>query len=324
MKNKKTKGIIVSILFLGMLIAPNTSFVFGVSDDGFEEFRRALLESQLHNMETQVEGLREQVTQQEGGIPTLFPDLVITDLKMINFEEGPYSGYGPVPDQYITIAFTITNRGDTVAYPLEYSYTKTADGFFILHSDNTCESSLWPGESCKSVRKIKFPTSGDKDLEVTIDYNSKVVESNENNNVADLSLYILSSLSPTTIILPDGGEEWEIGQSYEIKWDCPDESKSEADVIDIFIKNKEGDVELIGNLVECSLQKYIWKIENILPGENSFKIQLRMPAGFQRVIDESNDYFSIIDGVNTNIKNIQTEQKISFIQKVLNWIKNIF
>jgi len=95
------------------------------------------------------------------------------------------------------------------------------------------------------------------------------------------------------VISPNGGEIWEIGETYQIKWNCPDDAG--ADVIDIFMEDKRESVEKpIGSLIECSLGKYSWKVENISSGQDSFKVQLRHVAGAQPIIDESDNYFSIV------------------------------
>ena len=107
------------------------------------------------------------------------------------------------------------------------------------------------------------------------------------------TMTIVSGVSPE-IVSPNGGEKWVVGKTYDIKWDCPD--GAEADVVDIFIKDKRESVEemLIGSLIECSLGKYSWKVKNVSSGEDCFKIQLRHVAGAQPVIDESDNYFSVL------------------------------
>jgi hypothetical protein len=96
-----------------------------------------------------------------------------------------------------------------------------------------------------------------------------------------------------TVTSPDGGETWTIGGTYDITWTCP--SGAGVDMVDIFLKDKRvGAEEQIGNLIDCSIEKYSWKIGDISPGENFFKIQLRHIAGGQPLIDESDDYFSIV------------------------------
>jgi len=95
------------------------------------------------------------------------------------------------------------------------------------------------------------------------------------------------------VISPNGGEEWEVGKTYQIKWNCPDDA--EADVIDIFIKDKRENIEKpIGSLIKCSLGKYSWKVGSVSSGQDSFQVQLRHVAGAQPIIDESDNYFSIV------------------------------
>ncbi len=109
--------------------------------------------------------------------------------------------------------------------------------------------------------------------------------------------FSIVSVKPSiTVISPNGGERWMTGQTYDIIWDCPDEA--EVDMVDIFIKDKRVSDEWITpikSLIKCSLEKYSWKIGDISSGENCFKIQLRHVAGSQPLIDESDNYFSIVE-----------------------------
>jgi hypothetical protein len=98
------------------------------------------------------------------------------------------------------------------------------------------------------------------------------------------------------ILSPNGGEKLTVGETYNIIWDCPNNSKT--DVVDIYIQDERLSdkgiiIPTIGSLVKCSLEKYSWQIKDISPGENCFKIQLRHIAGSAPLIDESDNYFSI-------------------------------
>jgi len=125
--------------------------------------------------------------------------------------------------------------------------------------------------------------------------------------------------SPTepyiNIISPNGGEGWEIGEIYMIKWNCP--NNAEADMVDIFIKDKRESLEeLVGSLIKCSLEKYSWKVESISSGQDSFKVQLRHVAGAQPVIDESDDYFSIVAKDEIADWKTYTNTKLNYTLKV--------
>ena len=109
---------------------------------------------------------------------------------------------------------------------------------------------------------------------------------------------IVEKASYIKVLSPNGGEKLTKGKMYNIKWNCPDDVAG-TDVIDIYIKDKRaGDkgITSINSLpVNCCIEKYSWQIEDIPSGGNCFKIQLRGVAGSADIIDESDNYFSIVE-----------------------------
>jgi hypothetical protein len=115
------------------------------------------------------------------------PDLTITNFFATTT--------GPVyPGQYVAVRFTMTNVGTYIANPAHYFYSNQADGYSVMNPDNTCtaNTSLLPGQSCLSSISFKFGTEGYKNMEVTLDPNNEVFESNENNNRANLMISVSS------------------------------------------------------------------------------------------------------------------------------------
>ncbi len=110
------------------------------------------------------------------------------------------------------------------------------------------------------------------------------------------------TLSPTatpvpvkslTLISPNGGEKWVVGNTYDIKWEF-----SGVDYVYINYVDYSGGVRnarWIVDRIPASLRKYSWRITENLSG-NYFKIYLfaygSQPTPIAR--DESDNYFSIV------------------------------
>jgi len=85
--------------------------------------------------------------------------------------------------QSVNVKFTVKNQGNASGSGV-YSYTNQSGGTSSIASDNTCTGStvLAPGATCISSYNFTFPTSGAKKMEIFVDPQNKVAESNENNN----------------------------------------------------------------------------------------------------------------------------------------------
>ncbi|AKM83329.1 hypothetical protein A2422_00730 [Candidatus Woesebacteria bacterium RIFOXYC1_FULL_31_51] len=99
----------------------------------------------------------------------------------------------------VLISFKITNIGTSIASPALYIYANQADGYSEIHSSNTCtgSTSLNPGVSCTSAYLFKFSTPGIKKMEIKLDSDNRLKESNELNNT--YSVYVtINQISTTT------------------------------------------------------------------------------------------------------------------------------
>jgi len=91
-----------------------------------------------------------------------------------------------------------------------------------------------------------------------------------------------------TVISPNGGEKWVVGNSYDITWQAIG-----IDTISItLIDYRAGPVETtIASNISAVLGKYSWTIPtNTTPGTSAFKIAIRGKA----IEDLSDNYFSIV------------------------------
>ena len=95
-----------------------------------------------------------------------------------------------------------------------------------------------------------------------------------------------------TVLSPNGGEKWVIGNTYDITWDS-----GGIDKIAILV---DGNVE--ADAVLASLGKYSWEIfgpESSIPGPyktGEYKVRIE-DISDSSIYDESNNYFSIIESV---------------------------
>ncbi|MBC7073821.1 hypothetical protein H5T58_00285 [Candidatus Parcubacteria bacterium] len=100
---------------------------------------------------------------------------------------------------------------------------------------------------------------------------------------------VLSMPTPTIKVLsPNGGEKWEIGKTYTIRWDSKGVNKVLIEL------TKENTSWHLAYNVNASLGEYAWTIPSkIAPGGN-YKIKIIAQDETLRVEDESDSYFSIV------------------------------
>lgn len=100
------------------------------------------------------------------------------------------------------------------------------------------------------------------------------------------------------VLSPNGGEEWNIGNTYTIKW-----NSNGVEKIDIGYKKEGSGVDIngwIGEEVSASLGEYSWNIPNIFSPENNkgwfYIIIAEHPylAGGVMIEDRSDNYFTIV------------------------------
>jgi len=96
------------------------------------------------------------------------------------------------------------------------------------------------------------------------------------------------------VLSPNGGEEWIVGKSYEIKW----ETKGlEKENVKLSLALPDHGWIVIKDNVAATTGKYSWEIPlDISPGR--YKISISWPADVRmsqvKIYDESDEYFSII------------------------------
>lgn len=100
----------------------------------------------------------------------------------------------------VLLSFQMYNIGLSLASPAQYSYTNQAGGFSKIDSSNTCNAStsLKPKESCVSAYLFTFSSSGTKVLDIKLDPDNLVTESNETNNKFSFTLTVVSPTPPST------------------------------------------------------------------------------------------------------------------------------
>lgn len=100
------------------------------------------------------------------------------------------------------------------------------------------------------------------------------------------------------VISPNGGEEWGIGNSYEIKWECKGVSRKWSQLgVDIWLISEHIEGGAISKIISISakegINQYNWIIPpTVEPGVRFFKLKIETPDG--EFEDASDDYFSVI------------------------------
>lgn len=108
----------------------------------------------------------------------------------------------------------------------------------------------------------------------------------ENTTTATTSIEILS---------PNGGENWQISETYNITWTAVGSDGVIIDLLDY--TSQMVSIKRVANYVASVLGKYSWTIpSSVSPGEK-YHIRARDAGGSLTFEDESDDYFSIIESV---------------------------
>lgn len=98
--------------------------------------------------------------------------------------------------------------------------------------------------------------------------------------------------STITVISPNGGETWEIGKTYEIKWRAENVNYVG---IELIVGEREAGW-LIGRMVPASQGTYTWTVPSFIPPGNNYRIKIsNAEALFPS--DVSDNYFSIVKPV---------------------------
>ena len=143
-------------------------------------------------------------------------------------------------------------------------------------------------------------------------YKISITESLSGSTVSDVSDDYFSIISPVeksiTVVSPNGGEAWRMGNTYRIQWEMRGLT-SEHDVY-IFVeaydinKNRiqeKGQPQNIASLIPAARGYYDWKIplkfdEWFENPPTYYKLFIRVVLGLQElpILGSSNDYFSIL------------------------------
>jgi len=153
--------------------------------------------------------------------------------------------------------------------------------------------------------------TGNPNPEVTTTYYYRIKACNDCgcspswSNVVDMEVIVSPSI---TVIFPNGGENWAVGQTYKIEWQS---SGLEKVTIDLFAYNSGGQVikgfqHFIAKSIEATRGYYNWTIPEIADYPNyKLRIYNKLCIGGDadllaeclkdRYFDESDGYFSIVE-----------------------------
>jgi len=95
-----------------------------------------------------------------------------------------------------------------------------------------------------------------------------------------------------TVLSPNGGERWEIGKTYEIRWIFNGSATERADIVLLDAQNRR--ISFI-NEVDASQQKYTWTISSDVPvGTFRLGVEESVDVRFPLWSDSSNMSFNIV------------------------------
>ena len=132
--------------------------------------------------------------------------------------------------------------------------------------------------------------SGNNRIQIVLDSNYEVKESNENDNVLTSTFNTAISTQPSiTVTSPNGGESWAVGSTHNITW------TSTGSIPTFYITYANLDQSYINPIASVITGKsYSWTIPSSLPaGRYSISIT-NGPEGIGTVGDSSNSNFTIV------------------------------
>ncbi len=119
-----------------------------------------------------------------------------------------------------------------------------------------------------------------------------------------------SAVSPIAVLSPNGGEKWEIGNTYDITWKSSEVERINISVLDYSIPDT-CIITKSGEAVLTEREKFSIKVGGDCTSSigNKFKISLSgLTKDGARVTDESDNYFSIVKEETANWKTYRNEE----------------
>jgi len=186
-------------------------------------------------------------------------------------------------------------------------YDLSDEYFSIVSSEESCHTSpLWSWDYCSP----ECPCSegeGDCDTDADCQAGLYCAQDIGAKYGQASSIDVCKKEKSITLISPNGGERWEVGKTYTIRWEA---SRYDPDTpVQIALRVAGVDPNLSSGEATIANTKnigsYTWKIpaqlEDItLGGENMYKIVIYIRDGGLAKYDLSNEYFSIVPAPTTN------------------------
>jgi len=173
--------------------------------------------------------------------------------------------------------------------------TMCAQGAMTRDWEDECQSDKTLEEYyCVEPYEVQGPTAGP----CTANVKSTTYEcSNGCENGACIEEEQSSEEKSITVTFPNGGEEWELGETYKIKW-----SADNLDKVNIAYHLEGGGGDTIAKKVNASSGEYSWEItENVFPGPEYSNLTAKIsvssldfvPAMQEGVRDKSDESLTI-------------------------------
>ena len=237
-------------------------------------------------------------------------ELDVETITFVTWEEGKYTEFyeGIRPDEAVTV---IMVRRDTTLNKF-YELFKSSECYPNLISQSEVTLSGYPGkkiicvdESFGTTYNMHYWIQKDNTTYILWIKTSGLSQSpvrekffHTFNQMLSTFKFIEKPTSFITVLSPNGGEEWTVNHTYEIKW----ESKA-IEMVKIFLVDYSSPgcglecIFTIADDVPANLGRYFWTIspKNLIAG-NAYEISIQ-ELGFwpPRTGDESDNYFSIVE-----------------------------
>ena len=177
-------------------------------------------------------------------------------------------------------------------YDIGTPFSDTSDDYFLITKEDCHTVLLWDWNYCKPGCKCD---AGEGDCDTNDDCNTGYCAQNvgtKYGQVSTMDVCETKEEKSITVISPNGGEQWEVGKAYDIKWDSTGIEK-----VNIILSDNRTDLRDIVQAV-ASPGKYSWTIPQDIKLGSNFRILIFDKATEEGPlqVDESDSPFSIVAG----------------------------
>lgn len=225
----------------------------------------------------------------------------------------------PTSEATSSVNLLSPNGGEKLAQGSNYSITWNSSGLqkvtLVLINyvvgDQTVIADSVSATSSPYVWQVPYGVYSGNKYKITIKSGKT---SDLSDNYFSIGAVQRSSAPSLSLVSPLGGEQWEKGKNYSIKWLFQDLDKIDTILLVNYAKNE---TYSLANNIGASLNAYDWFIPlflNAVPAGNQYRVKIQSCPTAACYTDESDNYFTILAGAGASL----TENRLAEIASTIN------